>query len=63
MGVHKPPIQCLLGLFCASVSVDIRPLPGAWVAKSLRVTIRGPGLIKGQNVEYARHWHFRALKC
>ena len=30
-------------IFRLSASVDIRPLPGAWVAELLRCRPRGPG--------------------
>ena len=35
-------------IFGLSASVDIRQLPGAWVAELLGVVLRGPGPIKDQ---------------
>ena len=39
-----------------AASVDIRALPGAWVAELLDVVLRGPGSIKDQvsRVEYIK---------
>ena len=36
-------------IFGFNTSVDIKPLPGAWVAGAPKCRPRGPGLINGQN--------------
>ena len=48
-------------IFGLSASVDIRPLPGAWVAELLGVILGGPGPIKGE-ISHQKHLHVWQLK-